>query len=150
MSSALIHDAEQHPELFDFKLPSTPPEIEALEHQLRVKLPPSYGDVLQALGQGSFFDNETLLGVHEADEGTGDIADINRQLHEKQGLAPELIVFHLGRHALHAFDTETTGPEYQVVELNEDTLARGEIYDGFEAWYEENIRIEYASILGLE
>ena len=107
-------------------------------------------EVLTAIGQGSFFDNETLLGVHEADDGAGDLERVNREMREKQGLPASLVVFHLGFGGVHAFDTDGAGPEFEVVALDEDSLARGEVYTGFDEWYEECIRVEYASLLGLE
>ena len=60
------------------------------------------------------------------------------------------IVFHIGLNGLHAFDTDTPGPEHEVVGLHEDTLERGELYEGFEDWYLACIREEYESLLDLE
>ena len=111
MSTALISDAHEYPHLFDFRLPASRSEIAAIEHLLGAKLPPTFCEVLETLGQGAFFDGESLLGVHEADDGTGDIEQVNRELRDKQGLPPSLVVFHLGTGGLHAFDTETVGPE---------------------------------------
>ena len=38
----------------------------------------------------------------------------------------------------------------EVVALDEDTLDRGEVYESFDAWYQERMRPEYEDILGLE
>jgi hypothetical protein len=150
VSNPFIRDAQAHPDLFDLRLPATPSEIAALEGSIRAKLPAAFAEVLEVLGQGSFFDSETLLGVHEADEGVGDLEQVNRELHDKQGLDDSLIVFHIGTHGLHAFDTQSGGAEHEVVTLDGDTLVRGAVYDGFEAWYEERIRPEYKDLLGLD
>jgi hypothetical protein len=150
VQSTLVEDSEARPDLFAFRLPNSPSEIAALESRIHARLPPSYRDVLETIGQGSFFDNETLLGVHEAEEGVGDLEQVNRELHLKQGLPENLIVFHIGLNGMHAFDTETPGPEHEVVALHEDTLARGEVYEGFEDWYLACIREEYESLLDLE
>ena len=50
-----------------------------------------------------------------------------------------------------ASDYKGASAKYEeVVALDEDTLARGEVYAGFDDWYEECIRAEYASLLGLD
>ena len=146
----MVRDAEEHPDLFDLKLPCSPPEVAALEHQLKAKLPTAYREVLERLGQGSFFDNETLLGVHETEEGVGGLLEVNHELHEKQGLDPRYVVFHIGTGGLHAFDTESAGPDYEVVALDEDSLQESDRFETFEAWYTAGVRAHYEGILELD
>jgi len=149
MSIALLEDIERHPECFDLQRPVLAEELEALEVEIDFPLPDSYRSVLQTRGQGILFDNESLLGVHEIDDGLGDLVSVNRELRDRQGADPALIVFHLGSGGLHAFDTAGHG-EPIVVALDEETLQRGEIYESFEDWYVDYLRPAYASVLELE
>lgn len=150
MSDLLLQDAEDYPDSFDLKRPALRSEIESVEEQLGESLPPSFCDILTQLGQGIFFDNESLLGVHEVEHGHGDLLSINHDLRAKQGLPEYFLVFHLGTGGLHAFDTRTRGPEFEVVALDEDTLAPGQTYAGFDEWYLEVMREEYSNLVDLE
>ena len=149
-TSLLVADVDRNPELFELRIPVSEAELDDVEEELGGRLPPSYRAVLRRFGQGLMYDSESLLGVHEIDEGLGDLVEVNRRLREDQGLAPQLLVFHLGSGGLHAFDTQTAGPEHGVVALDEDTLERGRTFDDFDSWYVEFLREQYAQLLDLD
>ena len=146
---SLLQDIEEHPDLFDIAHPVISDEIERIEAELGAELPPSSREILERHGQGTFFDNESLLGVHQPDEGLGELLGVNQELRIVQNMPDHFLVFHLGTGGLHAFDLRTRGPEYGVIALDEETLEPGESFDNLETWYREHIRRVYAEVLGL-
>jgi len=109
--------------------------------QRKISLPDDLVDLWHELGGGDLFESETILSPFGSSALGDDIQGVN-ELHFRQGLSPEYLLFHKG---LYLSAVRLADGKYVALF---DSYVPFKEYSSLEDWYSD-LRSEYAALYGL-
>jgi hypothetical protein len=145
MSASVFEDALALPDLFHwFGLIEA--DFNTWLKALPIRIHPGLVSFWRRTGGGSLFESETILGPLVADEGEN-VLEVN-QAHWKNGLSPDMLVFHTGC-CWSASYVDRRRHRNLILSLKCGSYEIQQRFDTFSMWYENTLRIEYAKRYGL-
>lgn len=141
MHLSILNDYARAPQLFSWFGGIPRRDLDDWMAQRKISLPDDLIDLWHELGGGDLFESETILSPFGDSVLGDDIQGVN-EMHLKQGLSPEYLLFHRGLYfsAIRLADRKYVTLSDSYVPLKE--------YSSLEDWYSD-LRSEYEAPYGL-
>ena len=141
MNLSIMNDYSEEPQLFFWFGGASRDDLDDWMAQRGLSLPDDLVDLWHELGGGDLFETETILSPF-GNPVLGDDVQGVTDLHLKQGLPPEYLLFHKG---LYLSAVRLTDGKYVALS---DSYVPFKEYSSLEDWYSD-LRSEYKVTYGL-
>lgn len=141
MNLPILNDYSRMPHLFSWFGGIPRSDLYDWMAQREISLPDDLVDLWHELGGGDLFESETILSPF-GDSALGDDIQGLNDLHLRQGLSPEYLLFHRG---LYLSAVRLADGKYVALS---DSYVPFKEYSSLEEWYSD-LRSEYEVLYGL-
>jgi hypothetical protein len=146
MLATIYEDALAHPLLFQW-FGVSEPEFEVWLAALPLRVHPGLVEFWRRTGGGDMFESETILGPLVTEE-SDNVLKMN-EYHWSKGLPRDMLIFHTGLNMSASF-VDQRRHRNRLISFKPDSYNVEKSFDTFNAWYQENLRSEYAERYGLQ